>query len=125
MFGITKEMSITLVTSLVNVSCHTKCLSLSNQKCEIQPIFINWHPNEYSQELHCYPFAVKLDRCVGSCNTFNDLFKKVRVPNKIEALNIHAFNMIIYRNKWIKDFNKMYIMQCKFNLMEENVIRIK
>ena len=41
MFGITKEMSITLVTSLVNVSCHTKCLSLSNQKCEIQLIFIN------------------------------------------------------------------------------------
>ena len=125
MFGITKEMSITLVTSLVNVSCHTKCLSLSNQKCEIQPIFINWHPNEYRQELHCYPFAVKLDRCVGSCNTFNELFKKVCVPNKIEALNINAFNMIICRNKWIKYFNKMYIMQCKFNLMEENVIRIK
>ena len=42
---------------------------LSNQKCMIQPTFINLHPNEYSQEFHYYPFAVKLDRCVGSCNT--------------------------------------------------------
>ena len=25
---------------------------LSNQKCEIQPIFINLHPNEYSQGFH-------------------------------------------------------------------------
>ena len=31
------------------------------------------HPNEYSQEFHFYPFAVKLDRYVGSCNNFNDL----------------------------------------------------
>ena len=90
MFGITKEMSITLITSLVNVSCHTKCLSLSNQKCEIQPIFINWHPNEYRQELHCYPFAVKLDRCVGSCNTFNELFKKVCAPNEMLLIWLYA-----------------------------------
>ena len=48
----------------------------------------------YSHELHYYPFAVKLDRCVGSCNTLNDLFDKVRVPNKTEDLNIHVFKMI-------------------------------
>ena len=39
-----------------------KCVSLSNQKCMIQPTLINLHPNEYSQEFHYYPFAVKLDR---------------------------------------------------------------
>ena len=31
---------------------------------------------EYSQEIDYYPFAVKLDRCVGSCNTLNDLSNK-------------------------------------------------
>ena len=31
---------------------------------------INLHPNEYSQELHYYPFTDKLNRCVGSCNTY-------------------------------------------------------
>ena len=53
-------------------------MGLSNQKYEIQPTFINLHPNEYSQESHYYPFTVKLDKCVGSCNTLNDLSNKNR-----------------------------------------------
>ena len=60
-----------------------------------QPTLLNLHPNEYRQELHYYPFAVKLDRCVGSCNTLNDLPNKVCVPNKIEDLNLSVFNTII------------------------------
>ena len=48
----------------------------------IQPTLINLHPNEYSQDFHCYPFALKLDRCVGNWNTLNDLSNKVCVPNK-------------------------------------------
>ena len=63
-------MFIALLTSIVNVSNHKKCVSLSNQKREIQPTLNNLHPNECSQELHhYYPFEVKLDGCVGSCNT--------------------------------------------------------
>ena len=57
---------------------------------------ISLHPNEYSdsQELHYYPFAVKLDRCVGSCNSLNDWSNKVCLPNKKEDLNLSVFNMI-------------------------------
>ena len=69
MYRLIKKIFIGLLTGLVNGSDHTKCVSLSNQKCIIQPTLINLHPNEYSQEHHYYPFAVKLDRCVGSCNT--------------------------------------------------------
>ena len=50
-------------------SSYTKCVSMSNYKCMIQSTLINLHPNEYSQDLNYYLFAVKLDRCVGSCNT--------------------------------------------------------
>ena len=53
-----------------------------------QPTLINLHPNEYTPELHNCPFAVNLDRCVGSCNTFKDLSNKVCVPNKTEDLNL-------------------------------------
>ena len=87
-----------ILTSLVNVSIivtactHTKCVSLTNQNFEIQPTVINLNPNEYSQELHYYPFEVKLDRCLGSNNTLNDLSNKVCVPNKTNDLNIHVFN---------------------------------
>ena len=69
-------------------------VSLINQKCMIPPTLINLHPNEYSQEFHYYPFAVKLDRSVGSCNTLNDLSNKVCVPNKTEDLNLSVFNII-------------------------------
>ena len=51
-----------------------------------------------SQEFHYYPFAVKLDRCVGSCNTLNDLSNKVCVPNKAENLNLIVFSMITWIN---------------------------
>ena len=47
---------------------------------------MNLHPNEYSQKLHYYPFTVKLDSCVGSCNTLNDFSNKICVPNKTEDL---------------------------------------
>ena len=46
MFCIIKKMLIRLLTGLVNGSNHTKCVSLSYQKCMIQPTPINLHPNE-------------------------------------------------------------------------------
>ena len=51
-------------------------------------LLFNLHPNEYSQEFHYYLFTVKLDKCVGSCNSLNDLFNKVCVPSKTEDLSI-------------------------------------
>ena len=48
MFGLIKKILIGLLTGLVNGSNDTTCVSLSNQKCMTQPIFINLHPNEYS-----------------------------------------------------------------------------
>ena len=67
-------------------------MSLSNQKCMTQPTLNNLHPNKYSQEFHYYPFAIKLDRCVGSCNNLNDLSNKLCVPNKTDGLNLSVFN---------------------------------
>ena len=86
---------------------------LSNQKCEIQHTLINLNPNEYSQEeFHYYPLAVKLDRCVGSCNTLNDLSNKVCVPRKTEDLNLSMFNMITGINE-SKTLTKDISCECK------------
>ena len=73
MFWFIKKIFIGFLASVVSVSSHTKCVSLSNQKCEIQPALINLDPNDYNQEIHYYSFAVKLDSFVGSFNTLNDL----------------------------------------------------
>ena len=66
--------------------------------------------------MHIYPFAVKLDKFVGSCNTLNDLSNKVCVPNKTKDLNIHVFNMITRKNEsenLAKDIS--YECKCKFD----------
>ena len=99
MFGLIKKIFIGLLTGLVNGSNHTKCISLSNQKCMIQLTLINSYPNEYSQKFHYYRFSVELDKCVKSCNTLNDLSSKVCVPNKTEDLNLSVFNMITGTNE--------------------------
>ena len=107
MLGINKKMYIVLLSSIVIASNHTKCLLLSHQKYMIQPTLINLHPNEYSQEFHYYPFSVKLDRYVGSCNTL------------IEDLNLSVFNMIIGINE-SKTLTKHISCKCKSNFDGRN-----
>ena len=72
-------------------------------------------PNEYSQELHYYPFAVKVDRYVGSCNTLNDLSNKACVPNKRQDLNLSMFKMTtgIYEFKTLKYIS--WRCKCRFD----------
>ena len=87
MFGFIEKIFIELL-SIVSASSHTKCVFLSNLKHEIQSTIINLHPNEYNKEFHYYQLAIKLDICVGSCNTLNDLSNKLCVSNEIEDLNL-------------------------------------
>ena len=54
MFGFIKKIFIGLLTSVVNASNHTKCVSLNNDQCMVQSTLINVHPNEYSQVLRYY-----------------------------------------------------------------------
>ena len=69
---------------------HTKCVSLSNQKCTTQPTLINLHPNEYTKGL-------LLSIC--SYNTLNDLSNEVYFPNKTEDLYLNVFNGITGKNE--------------------------
>ena len=94
-------MFIVSSASIVNASNHTKCVSLSNQKCENQPTLINLHPSEYNQQSHYYPFMVKLDICAWSCNNRNDLSNRVCVQNKTD-LSIHVFNMNAEKSRCVK-----------------------
>ena len=94
---------------------HIKRFSLINQRCQIEPTLINLHPNEYNQEFHYYLFAIKLDRCVGSCNTLSDLSNEVCIPNKTEDLNLNVFSMITGINR-SKTLTKHISCECKCKL---------
>ena len=64
-----------LMKNIVNASSDTECVSLNYKQCLTQSTLISLHRNEYS-------LVLSLDRCVGSCNIFNDLSNRVFVPNK-------------------------------------------
>ena len=57
-------MFIVLLNNIVNACNHTKHVSLRNQKCVMNTV-----------ELHNYPLAVKLGRCVGSCDKSSKKFE--------------------------------------------------
>ena len=72
-------MFIGLLASAVKASSHTKCESLNNQQCMTQTTLINFYPNEYTQGLCYYPFAVNLERCVASFNALNMFQTKQKI----------------------------------------------
>ena len=78
----------------------------------IELTIIDLHPNEYSQGLPYYPFAINSDRRVESCDTFKDLPSKVCVPNKTEDLNLSVFNIITGINE-SKTLTKNISCECK------------
>ena len=84
---------------------------LSNKKCMTPATLIKLNPNDYSQVCHYYPFVVKLDRCVGTWNIFNNLSNKVYVLNKRRFKSKRVQHD--YRNKRIENVKKVYIMECK------------
>ena len=112
MFRLIKKIFVGLLTGIVSVSNYTKYVSIIDQKCMTQSTLVNLHPNEHSKESHYYPFAVKLDRCVGSCNTLNDLSNQLCLPNKTEDLNLSVFNMITEINE-SKTLTKHISCKCK------------
>ena len=89
MFGLIKKTFTGLLPGLAN-GLLVVIVSLSIQKRITQATLINLYPNKF----HYYKFAVKLNRCLGSCNTLNDLSNNVCVRNKTEDLNLSVLNMI-------------------------------
>ena len=87
-----------------------------------QPALINLLSSEYSQEFHLYPFAIKLDTCVRSCNTLNDLSNKVCVPNKTKDSNLRVFNMAARINN-SKALTKDVSCKCRCKFDGKNIIQ--
>ena len=63
---------------------------MNNQECKIRPEIINLN----TDELLFYPYIIKLNKCKGSCNTINDLYAKICVPDNIENTNVKLFNLM-------------------------------
>ena len=59
-----------------------KCISLSNQKCEIIPQIININSNNY-------PYSVQINKCSDSYNNINGSYAKSCF---VKNINVKVFN---------------------------------
>ena len=54
-----------------------ECVSMNNQECKIKPEIINVNTNEPM----FYPYSITINTCKGGCNTINDPYAKLCVPD--------------------------------------------
>ena len=71
------------------------CISKKNQACKVRPEIINISSNE----LVFYHFSIKTSKCSGSCNSINDLYAKICVPDAVKDLNVEIFNLMSRTNE--------------------------
>ena len=70
-----------------------ECVSMNNQKCKIRPEIMN------TNEPLFYPYSIKSNKCKGSCNTINDPYAKICVPDNTKKRNVKVFNLISRTNE--------------------------
>ena len=61
-----------------------ECASMNNQECKIRSKIINVNTNE----LMFYSCSIKINKSKGSCNTINDPYAKLCVPDTIKNINV-------------------------------------
>ena len=63
---------------------------MNNQACKVRPEIINLNSNEPV----FYPFSIKTSKSSSSCNSINDPYAKMCVPDAVKDLNIKVFNVM-------------------------------
>ena len=83
MFGFIEKCFFKAITffsyNTLNVNS-LECISMNNQECKIRSenIYVN------TNEPMFYPYRITINKCKGSCNTINDPYVKLCVPNTIK-----------------------------------------
>ena len=86
-------LGLTVLSSSITGALN--CVSLKNQECKVRPKIVDVSSNNPI----FYSFSVKINRCSGNCNSINDLYAKICVPDVAKNLNIKAFNLMSRTNE--------------------------
>ena len=103
-FSFVKKVFVLGLTVLSNSTTGAlNCISMNNQKCKVRPKIVDINSN--SPTLH--PFSIKVNKCSGNCNSINDPYAKICVPDTVKYLNVRVFNLMSRNNetrhiKWHK-----------------------
>ena len=98
MFRFVKQI---LISAIMFFGCTSskvnslECVSLNNQEGKVRPEIINVNSNEPV----FFPFSIKTSKCSGSCNSINDPYAKLCVPDVVKNLNVKVFNLMSRTNE--------------------------
>ena len=67
------------------------CLLLKIQECKVSKMIID---NDYMT----FPYKIKVDKCVGSCNDVENPYFKVCLPDIVKNISIKSFDLISRKN---------------------------
>ena len=83
MFAFIKKCFFPAITffsyNVLNVNS-LKCVSMNNKKCKIKSKIVNVNANEPV----FYPYSITINKCKSSCNTINDPYAKLCIPDTIK-----------------------------------------
>ena len=103
MFGFIEKVFVVATTSfgyneiafnVLNVNS-LKCVSMNNQKFKVRSEIINVNTNEPM----FYPYSITINNCKNSCNTINDPYVQLCVPDTIKNINVKVFNLMSTTNE--------------------------
>ena len=67
------------------------CLLLKNQECAVRKVIID---NDYMT----FPYKIKVDKYVGSCNDVENPYFKVCLPDVVKNVSVKSFDLISRKN---------------------------
>ena len=97
MFRFIKQIFISTMmcfSSLSNIN-PLECISIKNQECKVRPEIVDVSSNDPI----FYPFSIKINKCSGNCNSINDPFAKICVPDIVKNLNVKVLNLMTLTNE--------------------------
>ena len=62
---------------------------MNNQKCKMRSGTLNVNSNEPS----FHPYSIKVNKCSGICNSINDPYANLCVPDNVKNINAKVFNV--------------------------------
>ena len=86
-------LGLTVLSSSIRSVLH--CVSMNNQECKVRPKTVDVSSNSPI----FYLFSVRINRCSGNCNSINDPYAKICVPDAVKNSNVKVFNLISRTNE--------------------------
>ena len=115
MFGFIKKRFFTAVTffssNVLNVNS-LECVSMNYQECKIISEIISVNTDEPI----FYPYSIKINKCKGICNTINDPYVKLCVPDGVKNINVSVLNLMSRTNETRHvEWHKTCKFKCRLN----------